>query len=142
LAAAAGKPNLEIAAELGVDRDTVSKWRRRWLEAGDALQAVEEDSEAAKPLREWVRQILSDAYRSGAPPKFTAEQICQIIAVACEDPHESGRPISHWTPRELAEEVVKRKIVDEISPRTVGRFLKSGRPEAAFDAVLAESPAG
>lgn len=48
----------------------------------------------------------------------------QIMASACEDPQASGRPVSHWTPRELADEAVKRRIVERISPRSVGRFLK------------------
>ncbi len=50
----------------------------------------------------------------------------QVVAVACEQPQSSNRPISHWTPRELALEVVKRGIVPEISPRSVARFLKRG----------------
>ena len=46
------------------------------------------------------------------------------MAVACEPPEKSGRPIDHWTGRELADEVKKRQIVNDISPRSVGRFLK------------------
>lgn len=44
--------------------------------------------------------------------------------MALEDPNDSDRPISHWTPSELAEEVVGRGIVETISPRSVGRFLQ------------------
>ena len=55
-----------------------------------------------------------------------AEQLTQIIAVACEQPEECGRPVTHWTPKELADEVVKRGIVDTISPRHVDRLLKRG----------------
>jgi putative transposase len=62
--------------------------------------------------------------------------------VACEDPAASGRPISHWTPREVAEEVRKRGIVETISTRSVGRFLKSGRFTAASGGVLAQRQAG
>jgi hypothetical protein len=58
----------------------------------------------------------------------TAEPLCQIVALACEEaPADSGRPTSHWTPRELADEAVKRRIVARISVRTVGRFLVSWR---------------
>lgn len=60
--------------------------------------------------------VLSDRPRSGTPPTFTAKDICQIIKVACEDPQLSGRPIMAWTPHELADEVVKRKIVASILP--------------------------
>ena len=63
----------------------------------------------------------------------------QIVAVACRAPCESGRPISRWTPREVADEVRKRGIVETISTRSVGRFLKSGRFEAAPGGVLARA---
>ena len=66
---------------------------------------------------------MSDAFRSGTPGKFTAEQLTKVIAVACEPPELSRRPITHWTARELADEVVKRCIVEDISSRTVGRLL-------------------
>jgi putative transposase len=61
-----------------------------------------------------------------------------VVAVACEPPEKSGRPIDHWTARELADEVQKRRIVPAISPRTVGRFLKGGRAAAAPQPLLAE----
>jgi hypothetical protein len=75
-------------------------------------------------LVELLAEVLGDDPRSGAPPQFTPEQMVQIIAVACEDPQACGRPVSHWTPRELAEEVIKRGIVAKISPRSVGRFVE------------------
>ena len=80
--------------------------------------------------------------RSGTPATFTAEQIVQRVAVACEDPADSGRPLSHWTPREVADEVRKRGIVETISTRSVGRFLKSGRLTAASGGGLAQCQAG
>ena len=69
-----------------------------------------------------IHEVLRDNPRSGTPATFTAEQICQIVAVGCEPPADSGRPVSHWTPTELADEVVKRGIVSSISPRRVGLF--------------------
>jgi putative transposase len=44
--------------------------------------------------------------------------------MACEDPEDSSRPISQWTSREIADEVMKRGIVDSISPRHAARLLK------------------
>ena len=70
-----------------------------------------------------ITNVLSDAPRPGAPASFTPEEIVKIVAVACEVPEESDRPITHWTARELADEVIKREIVASISARTVGRFL-------------------
>ena len=54
---------------------------------------------------------------------FSYWQILQLFAIACEKPENYGRPISHWTSRELADEVVKLGIVTSISPRHVGRLM-------------------
>src|ERR1700730_4516364 len=74
----------------------------------------------------------------GGPATFSPEQVVQLVAAACEPPEQSGRPIDHWTARELADEVKQRRIVPDISPRSVGRFLKRGRPAAPSQPVLAE----
>jgi putative transposase len=89
-------------------------------------------------LRTLLEQVLDDAPRPGKPATFSPEQIVQIVALACEPPEKSGRPISHWTARELADEAKKRQIVRDISPRSVGRFLKTGRLAAAPQPLLAE----
>jgi transposase len=79
------------------------------------------------PLSELsVAERLDDLPRSGAPARITADQRCQIEALACEAPEKSGRPISHWTGREIADELMERKIVDHISPRHARRLLKRG----------------
>ncbi|MCX7421029.1 MAG: hypothetical protein NT013_16015 [Planctomycetia bacterium] len=51
-------------------------------------------------------------------------QITQILATACEKPELSQRPITHWTDRELQEEVIKRGIASSISVSQVGRYLR------------------
>lgn len=113
LAAAAGKSNSEIAREVGLGVDRVRAWRMRWL----GLQAV--------PLEELpVEERLSDIPRPGRPSEINAEQTCQMVAMACEQPKE--RPISHWTGREIADEVMRRGIVKQISPRHAARLLKRG----------------
>ncbi len=84
---------------------------------------------------------LADAPRSGAPAHFTAEQVCAIIALACEPPSACGRPITHWSQNELAREAVKRGLAGSISQRSVGRMLKRGRPQAASGAALAHAQA-
>ena len=61
-----------------------------------------------------------------------------IIATACEPPEKSGRPVTHWTSRELADEVIKRGIVATISVRHVGRFLKDGGTSTAQESLLAQ----
>jgi hypothetical protein len=89
-------------------------------------------------LHSLIAKVLADAPRAGVAPTFTAEQIVQIINLACTPPAASGRPVDAWTPRELADEAQKRQIVASISPRSVGRFLKTGRSAAASQSLLAE----
>ena len=85
--------------------------------------AAEEEADA-ETLGTLLQQVLRDTPRRGRPATFTPEQLCHIVAVACEAPADSGRPVTHWTPRELAAEVISRGIVPSISPRSVGRFKK------------------
>jgi putative transposase len=128
LLAGDGWNNLQIARELGVDDETPGHWRRHWLQFQDV------------PLDEvGVAERLADAPKPGAPAKFTPEQVCQIIALACEKPADADRPISQWSHRELADEIVRRGIVASISPRHAGRLLKSGRSQTAPDPVLADA---
>jgi transposase len=126
-----------VARQLGLTRVTVRHWRDRWREAMADLQRAEQDQDRHR-LRTLLEQILDDAPRPGKPATFTPEQIVQIVAVACEPPEKSDRPIDHWTSRELADEVKRRRIVSAISPRSVGRFLKRGRLAAAPQPLLAE----
>ncbi len=108
LLAAAGVGVRETGRRLGIWPKTVRRWRGRWLSAPAAAIAAR----------------LSDAPRPGAPARITPEQICRIVALACEKPEESDRPISHWSQREVAEEAMRRGIVEQISQRSVGRFFK------------------
>ena len=115
--------NGSIADHLGCERHAVGIWRRRWADAFDTLVRIE-CLEGLSALGTAIEDVLSDRPRSGCPGTFAPDQIARIIAVACEPPEDSGRPVTHWTPTELAEEVVARGIVPSISARHVGRFLK------------------
>jgi len=137
LKAADGKRNQEIADELEITVRTPRRWRDRWAQASAHLTAAETEVTDAQ-LSELIEALLTDKPRSGAPATFTAEQICRIVAIACEDPQESERPVTEWTPKELADEAVQRGIVSSISPRSVGRFLKGRRFEAASHPLLVE----
>jgi transposase len=117
-----GLLNEQIAVEVGLNRQQVGLWRQRWRDAWDSL-CVWECTEPHR-LREAILEVLADAPRSGSPGKVTAEQVAQILAVACESPKLSGRPITRWTHRELRDEVIKRKIVASISVAQVGRYLQ------------------
>jgi putative transposase len=113
LAAAEGKNNGQIAKELGASVDTVRSWRMRWI----GLQAVSLEELA-------VSERLTDVPRPGKPSHITAEQTCQMVALACAQPKE--RPISHWTGQEIADEVMRRGIVPKISARHAARVVKKG----------------
>lgn len=123
LLSAAGWGNEDQADDLGIDRQCVRRWRRRWAKARPALVAAETRGASDRDLEKLIVGILTDDDRCGAPPKFTPEQIAGIIALACEPPEDSGIPVSHWTPPELVREAIKRGIVESISPRQVDRFL-------------------
>lgn len=114
--------NDEISSEVGLNRLQVGRWRRRWANSWEALTVLECGD--PRRLRDAVRDVLRDAPRPGSSGKFIAEQVGQILAVACEPPEKSGRPITHWTHKELRDEVIKRNIVPEISESQVGRYLK------------------
>lgn len=97
------------ASKLGVWPKTVRYWRKRWRTANDKQSVVER---------------LGDAPRPGAPATFTPRQICAVVAMTCEKPSDCERPISQWSQREIADEVMRRGLVPRISQRSVGRFLK------------------
>ncbi len=124
LEAAAGETNAGLGRKYGHHRDVVHKWRQRWAEAEDALAAVEAAEDKDQPLEAAIEQLLSDARRSGRPDTFSAEQVVQIVAISCEEPTASGLPITRWTAKDIAQEAIRRGIVERISPQSVERFLK------------------
>ena len=110
-----GRNNSEVARAADVDVDTVRKWRTRWRRVTGVPVAE---------LR--VAARLADAPRPGTPARITPEQVCRIVALACEAPGAAGPPISQWSTTELAAEIRRRGIVETISPRHAARLLKRG----------------
>jgi putative transposase len=139
-----GMSNSAVVRQYEVGHEAVRRWRTRWQAHRERLQEIEsnaalvDEAERMKDLEAAIRDVLRDEHRSGAPATFSAQQQVKIIAVACEDPQASGRTISHWTPREIADEVEQRQIVETISARSVGRFLKRGADQAASESLLAQ----
>ena len=122
LLAADGLSTEAVARRLAIDADTVRLWRARWRTmTGSGAERV------------------ADAPTSGRPARITPEQICRIVAVACELPADSDRPISQWSLRERADAIMRRAIVDRISPRHVGRVLESGGSPAPPHPLLADA---
>lgn len=115
LAAAEGLNNAQISRLVGCPLDFARRWRLRWW----SFQAVSVDDLS-------VEARLVDEQRPGAPARITPDQVCQIVRLACEAPSTSGRPITEWTGREIADEVVRRGIVPQLSPRHAARLVKRG----------------
>jgi transposase len=103
LAAAEGQSNAAIAAQLRLHVDTVRKWRRRFHQHRLAG--------------------LADRPRSGRPRRFSAVQVAEVKALACELPADSGTPLAKWSCPELAAEASRRGVVASISASTVRRWL-------------------
>jgi len=114
LAAGDGCNNGQIARTLQIGLDQARHWRRRWL----SLAGIADELS--------LSERLADLARPGRPVQISAEQVCQIMALACEAPQDSARPISQWTGREIADEIVQRGIVPRISVRHASRLLKRG----------------
>jgi len=123
LLAFGGMLNMQIREQVGLNRQQVGLWRRRWVDSWLALISIECHENHAT-FKRAIEQTLSDAPRSGSPGTFTGEEVTKILAVACESPKLSGRPIDNWTHRELTDEVIKRQIVPAISISQVGCYLK------------------
>ncbi len=97
LACLDGKTDLAVASELGVNPSTVSKWRRRFAEAG-------------------VPGLL-DAPRSGGPRTIGDEQVAELVRMTIET---TPRGATHWSTRSLAKKL-------GLSHSTVGRVWRAFR---------------
>ena len=137
LRSADGQSTNSIKKEMNLYYTTVQLWRNRFSEAQEELERTED--EAPHKLRSSIKSVLSDAQRSGAPSKFTDNQVAAILAMSCEDPAKLGLPFSHWTPELLRIQVIGLGIVEDISIRQIERFLKRKRFKAAPSSRLAES---
>jgi hypothetical protein len=133
-----GEIPAEQSVKLGIDRQRIRRWRERFAEASDLLNAAEMEPVSNTDLEHLVVDVLRDSYRSGTKPKFTPEQVAQVLTLACEQPAELGLPFTHWTAAELAREAKKRKIVEDISSRHLARFFEGDRDPPASVSVLAQ----
>lgn len=137
LAASEGVTNRQIVRDHGIEEHRVGIWRNRWAEQHESWKQLD-PALRPKMSQKLVCRWLVDAKGRGKKPTITEEQRALILAVACEPPEQSGYPHTHWTDRLLAEEVVRRGIVESISHTWIWKFLKIARPQAAQKPVLAQ----
>jgi putative transposase len=128
LAIGQGKNKSEIARQMNVTVDTIRLWRQRWL----SLRPISLEDLS-------VEERLQDLPRRGATARIQSEQVTEIMALACEAPEDAQGPISNWTAREIADEIQRRGIVEQISPRHAARLLKRCASQAASDPRLADA---
>ena len=134
IAASKGKNNKEISNEVGLNQDSVSRWRIRWANNTEQLDNIEQKN--PHDLLNAVVCLLKDAPRPGCPCEFTEVQIIKILEAACRQPSEFGHEVSHWSLPQLAKAAVELGIVDSISPASIGRFLKYGSNSTAQGKIL------
>ncbi len=90
LLAADGKTNTHIARTIGVNRNTVKAWRKRWAASPPTLNRTE--AERPRALRAAIGAALEDAPRSGNPGKITNIPPALMLQMACEKP-ENDLPL-------------------------------------------------
>jgi transposase len=103
LAAARGRDNARIAADLQITADTVRKWRGRFAARGLAG--------------------LADLPRPGRPRRISELTRAAVVALACQLPAATGVPLSRWTGPELLAEVTRAGMDCELSVSSVLRIL-------------------
>jgi transposase len=103
LAAARGRDNARIAADLQVTVDTVRKWRGRFAARGLAG--------------------LADLPRSGRPRRISELTRAAVVALACQLPAATGIPLSRWTGPELLAELTRAGTAEDLSVSSVLRIL-------------------
>ena len=95
LRAATGQDNQQIAASLNLCRQTVGRWRERYMAEG--------------------QHGLEDRHRSGRPARILSPTINEIVRLTTQ---EKPPGATHWSTRTLAP-------VAAVSPSTVGRIWRA-----------------
>lgn len=115
--------NREIAERLSVHYNTVSLWRRRFIEYTSLLSFIE--AELPEDLKELVEAILTDKYRSGAPWTYGNDVRAKIKLIACQDPKDYGYTLSHWNLPYLRIVLIETGVVENISVGALYHILKT-----------------
>jgi putative transposase len=123
LTAASGMSNTAIVRHIGLNRNDVSKWRKRWFEHHHNWQESDLDLRPAMDAK-LVLHWLDDKAGRGRKQAITLEQRSKVAGLVQESPEQYGIPVTHWTLDHLAAVAVQRGIIDKISRVSVHRILK------------------
>ncbi|MCB0837403.1 MAG: helix-turn-helix domain-containing protein [Bacteroidetes bacterium] len=130
-----GQSNSHIQRSLGISRNTVKVWRRRWEEVypdlTEAEDLIKSNRLSQSDYRKQLVALLQDLPRPGSPKTFTLAQEQQIVALACDSPHHHGWEMTDWTHQMLAHVAMAKGIVASISSSQIGRILKKYPPPTA-----------
>ena len=103
LLAAEGKQNVKIAADLGIFRQNVARWRNRYIQNG-------------------LSGIMKDAPRGGRPVALTPKERDEIINIVLHDKNKT-----QWSVRSLA----KRTGASQYAVYKISAVVISSRTNAA-----------
>ena len=116
LLAAEGKPDLEIAAQLGISPKKAARWRNRFLDVG-------------------MKGLEKDAPRPGRTPSITVAMVRRVIQKTTQSKPSNA---THWSTRSLAAElgisdssVLRIWRAHGLKPHRVESFKISNDPEFA-----------
>lgn len=111
----------QIAEQFGLHPITVDKIRKQFALAKNAADAAAADAAATviDPVRQTTERKRPD--RPPVEPILDGQKEAQLVAICCS-PAPEGR--ARWTLQMLADELVARKVVTQISDDTVRRCLK------------------
>lgn len=124
LSADKGLSKYAIMKKLNIRWETVHKWINRWATSKFDFSKITQDTLNSSKLKKQIVRCLKDLPRRGSRSKFTPEQVVQIIHLGCTKPESINIPLSHWSSRSLAKQVVKTGITTKISHERVATFLK------------------
>ena len=98
-----GRTTVEAGAGVGISAKAAWEIGKRYQEGG-------------------LEEAIYDAPRPGQKPLLDTEQGQRIIAMVCGPP-PAGR--ARWSVRLIAQEAVKRKLVEHVGPETVRILLQN-----------------
>ena len=118
------------------DSGSVVTWRRAQIvllsaQGMEAPQIAQITFTSADRVRDVIHNFNADGfdslrprYAGGRPPKFDAEDRASIKQIALARPTDHGLPFSTWSLSKLADYLVTKGVVDDISHEGLRKLLR------------------